>query len=170
MGQAIEKFKFTSFRLEFREGVYHVRGGAPAAMAKTFSWIQYIQGLLRGSRSMPVPSRFIEVSYSRAELETFHRQERAKRRDGENFPDPYSISQILRGVGTFLEGRCARALLAITLEERCVTVLYQNGDGEPMREMQDLDFFYDYWIKLYLHRSNRPKSAMPDEPTLYVQW
>jgi hypothetical protein len=33
-----------------------------------------------------------------------------------------------------------------------------------------LEYFYDYWVKMYLRRSNRSKLPPPSEPTLFVTW
>ena len=51
-------------------------------------------------------------------------------------------------------------------------------DHETVREglrlllqaQQDLEYFYDYWVKMYLRRSNRIKPAAPSDPTVLVAW
>lgn len=169
VGQALEKLKFSAFNLERREGIYTIRGMVSADLAATFSIIQFVREIVRGGRSRRKASP-IELSYSQAEIENFGAQERAKRADSDKLPDPYSISQILRGVGAFLDQRKCVALLTINYQDRWVTVVYSSVDGHTEQEKQDLDYFYDYWVKMYLRRSNRAKVAGPSEPTLYVEW
>jgi len=170
VGQALEKFKFTAFKLERREGIYTIRGTVSADLAATFSMIQFVRENVRGGRSRRKANQPIELSYSQTEIENLDAQERAKRAHSDKLPDPYGISQILRGVGAFLDYRQAASLLTISYLERWVTVLYNSADGRTEQEKQDLDYFYDYWVKMYLRRSNRAKLPTSSEPTLYVQW
>jgi hypothetical protein len=170
VGQAFEKFKFNAFNLERREGVYTIHGTAPADLAATFSIIQFVRDIVRGGRSRRKANQPFELSYSQTEIENLDAQERAKRAHSDNLPDPYSISQILRGIGAFLDHRQAVSLITISYQDRWVTVVYNSVDGHTEQEKQDLDYFYDYWVKMYLRRSNRAKVAAPSEPTLYVEW
>jgi len=170
VGQALEKFKFSAFNLERREAVYTIRGTAPADLAATFSIIQFVRDIVRGGRSRRKPNQPVELSYSHTEIEHLDAQERAKRAHSDKLPDPYSISQILRGVGAFLDHRQAVSLMTISYQDRWVTVVYNSVDGQTEQEKQDLDYFYDYWVKMYLRRSNRVKVTVPSEPTLYVEW
>jgi hypothetical protein len=170
VGQALEKFKFTAFKLERREGIYTIRGTASADLAATFSIIQFVRDIVRGARSSRQANQPIELSYSLPEIENLDAQERAKRAHSDKLPDPYSISQILRGVGAFLDHRQAVSLATIGYQDRWVTVVYSSVDGHTEQEKQDLDYFYDYSVKMYLRRSNRVNVAAPSEPTLYVDW
>jgi hypothetical protein len=170
VGQALEKFKFSAFNLERQEGVYTIRATAPADLAATFSIIRLVRDIVRNSGSKRKDNQAVELSYSQSEVENLDAQERAKRAHSDKLPDPYSISQILRGVGAFLDHRQAVSLLAINYSEQFVTVHYDSVDGQTVEEKQDLDYFYDYWVKMYLRRSNRAKTAVRSEPTLYVEW
>jgi hypothetical protein len=137
----------------------------------TFSLIQFIRDFARGGKSKARHERNqVKLSYSRAEIEALDALERAKRKEATRMPDPYAASQILRGVGTFLDNRHATAVLGITYRDQWVTVLYKTADGRVEQEKQDLEYFYDYWVKMYLRRSNRPRPDQPSEPTLYVEW
>jgi hypothetical protein len=85
-------------------------------------------------------------------------------------PDPYSISQILRGAGNYLDNRDETSLVGITIKDRWVTVRYKTAEGRLEQAKQDLEYFYDYWVKMYLRRSNRPKFPVLDDPSLIVTW
>ncbi|MGH7876003.1 MAG: hypothetical protein ACREQO_27755 [Candidatus Binatia bacterium] len=174
VGQALEKFKFNGFKLARRNGVYTITGNGSADLAATFSLIQFIRDFVRSGESKGGKSgqsgNQIELSYARTEIEALDAQERAKREDGNKMPDPYGISQILRGVGTFLDNREAASVLGISYQDQWVTVLYKTRDGRVEHEKQDLEYFYDFWVKMYLRRGNRPAPDQAREPTLYVEW
>jgi hypothetical protein len=85
-------------------------------------------------------------------------------------PDPYSLSQILRGAGSYLDNRDVTELVGISLKDKWVTVSYQTAEGGLERAQQDLEYFYDYWVKMYLRRSNRAKPPRPSDPTVLVTW
>ena len=85
-------------------------------------------------------------------------------------PDPYSVSQILRGAGSYLDNRDITKLLEISLKGKWVTVSYETAEGRLEKAQQDLEYFYDYWVKMYLRRSNRLKPLFSPDPTVLVTW
>jgi hypothetical protein len=169
VGQALERLKVNSFRLERRHDVYLIHVAAPAGLGAGFSLIQYVRDLLRGGDAKREGDRLIELSYSQLEIEHLESQEQAKRADADRQTDPYSPSQILRGVGTFLDARQARSLLEISFKDGCLAVLYVSADGRTEEERQDLEFYYDYWVKMVVCRNHR-SAAAGGEPTLYAPW
>ena len=62
---------------------------------------------------------------------------------------------ILRGAGSYLDNREVTTLMGISLRGKWVTVSYQTAKGRLEQAQQDLEYFYDYWVKMYLRRSNR---------------
>src|SRR4026209_1189933 len=60
--------------------------------------------------------------------------------------------------------------MGISLKGKWVTVTYQTPEGRLEQAQQDLEYFYDYWVKMYLRRSNRAKLPPPTEPTVFVTW
>ena len=172
VGQALEKFKFKGFKLARRDEVYTVTGHG-SDLAATFSLIHFIRDFVHGGRSKSKSGgsrNQIELTYSQAEIEALDAQERAKRKEANKTPDPYGVSQILRGVGTFLDNRQAASVLGISYQDEWVTMLYKTRDGRVEQDKQDLEYFYDFWVKMYLHRSNRAAPDQAREPTLYVKW
>jgi hypothetical protein len=173
VGQALEKFKFDSFKVARRDGVYTITGHGSADLERTFSLIRFIRDYVRSGESKGGPGgsgNQIELTYSRAEIEALDTQERAKRKEENKMPDPHGVSQILRSVGTYLDNRQAASVLGIRYQDQWVTVLYTTRDGRVEQEKQDLEYFYDFWVKMYLRRSNRPAPGQAREPTLYVEW
>jgi len=165
VGQALEKFKFKGFKLAKQNGVYTVTGQG-SDLAATFSLIHFIRDFVRGGRSKGRSGG----SGNQAEIEALDAQEGAKRKEGNKTPDPYGVAQILRGVGTFLDNRQAASVLGISYQDEWITMLYKTRDGRIEQEKQDLEYFYDFWVKMYLRRSNRAAPDPAREPTLYVKW
>lgn len=175
LGQAIEKFSFSAFDLQIDSGIYVVTGRAiiPSESVR-FSFSRFVRELLlRGSdptASVTTEAGQIDLRFTPEEVEKFDVRGRVKRQDAGKMPDPYSVSQILRGAGSYLDNRDATSLVGITLKDRWVTVSYQTAEGRLEQAKQDLEYFYNYWVKMYMRRSNRTKLPPPSDPTLYVNW
>jgi hypothetical protein len=174
LGQAIEKFRFSAFDLQIDSGIYVVSGRALIQMENVkFSFSRFVRELLRSSNPTPTvttTSGQIDLRFSPEEIENFDVRGKVKRQDPGKMPDPYSISQILRGAGSYLDKRDATNLVGITLKDRWVTVSYQTPEGRLEQAKQDLEYFYNYWVKMYMRRSNRTKLPPPADPTLFVNW
>ena len=173
LGQALEKFSFSTFELELISGTYLVTGRASAIENVKFSFSRFVRELLRGAAVPPnvtCSDGQVDLRFSPEEIERFDVRGRIKRQDPGKMPDPYSISQILRGAGSYLDNREVTALKGISLKGKWVTVSYQTAAGQLQQAQQDLEYFYDYWVKMYLRRSNRPKLPPPSDPTVLVTW
>ena len=173
LGQALEKFSFSAFDLELRSGTYLVAGTAMAAENIKFSFSRFVRELLRGSSSkarITCNDSHVDLHFSPEEIERFEERGRIRRQDASKMPDPYSISQILRGAGSYLDNRDVTTLVGISLKGKWVTVSYQTSEGRLEQAQQDLEYFYDYWVKMYLRRSNRAKLPPPSDPTVLVTW
>ncbi|HEX2929153.1 MAG TPA: hypothetical protein VHV54_05535 [Candidatus Binatia bacterium] len=173
LGQAIEKFQFSAFDLQLESGIYIVTGKAISVENVKFSFAQFVFELLRGSNSTRTVTTTVgetELRFAPEEIEKFELRGKVKRQDSNKLPDPYSISQILRGAGSYLDHHDVTTLLGITLKDKWVTVSYQTSAGRLEQAKQDLEYFYNYWVKMYMRRSNRPRIPPPSDPTLCINW
>jgi len=173
LGQAIEKFKFSAFDLQLQSGVYVVTGRAISIDNVKFSFSKFVLELLRGSnptRTVTTTIGETDLRFSPEEIESFDLRGKVKRQDPNQMPDPYSISQILRGAGSYLDNRDVTTLMGITLKDKWVTVSYRTSEGHLEQAKQDLEYFYNYWVKMYMRRANREKLPPPSDPTLFVNW
>lgn len=173
LGQALEKFSFSAFDLELRSGTYLVKGTATSIDNVKFSFSRFVRELLRGSptrTTVTCAGSQIDLRFSPEEIEQFDLRGKTKRQDSSKLPDPYSISQILRGAGSYLDNRDATRLMEVSLKGKWVTVGYETAAGRLEQAQQDLEYFYDYWVKMYLRRSNRIKPPPPSDPTVLVTW
>jgi hypothetical protein len=72
------------------------------------------------------------------------------------------LPQLLRSTGCYLDRKSGISLSGIAVKNRWVTVSYVTAEGRIERTKAAPDFFYDYWIKMYLRRRDLPDSALRD--------
>jgi hypothetical protein len=173
LGQALEKFGFSAFELEITTGSYRVLGKATPIKHVKFSFSRFVSEVLRGPFRRPNVTGTVgqvDLRFSPEDIECFDLRGKSRRHDSSKMSDPYSISQLLRGAWCYLDHRTVANQVGISLQGRWVTVRYQTAEGRLEHTQQDLEYFYDYWVKMYLRRSNRPKLAPPSKPTVRVTW
>jgi|SRR5919106_332971 hypothetical protein len=166
LGQALEKFDFSAFDLEITRESYLVLGKATPIKHVKFSFSRFVSELLRGSSGRPSLTgtvRQVDLRFSPEDIERFDLRGKSRRHDSSKMPDPYSISQLLRGAGCYLDHRNVAGQVGISFEGRWVAVRYRTDEGRLEQTQQDLDYFYDYWVKMYLRRGNRAKLTPPGE-------
>jgi hypothetical protein len=164
-----------SLDLELKGGLYIVRGNVTAADYAQSSFSGFIQDLISGVGSALTSGTRrsiyeIDLSYHPEEIEELDSKGRAHRRNGDQTPDPYGLAQKLRGVGSFLDYRPETALTGVSVEDRWVTVRYRTAEGRIEQAKQDVTYFYNYWVKMYLRRNLRQSLTLPDDSTVVVNW
>lgn len=175
LGQALEAEHVFSLDLELKGGLYIVRGKVTAADYAQSSFSRFMQDFIAGVGSAltggPRRSSYeIGLSYHPKDIEELDSKGRAHRRAGNQNPDPYSLAQKLRGVGSFLDYQPETTLTGISVEDRWVTVRYRTAEGRIEQAKQDVTYFYDYWVKMYLRRNLRQNLASPGESMVTVNW
>jgi len=173
LGQALEKFKLSGFDLQIERRKYMISGREPVSETPKVSFTRFLRSIFLGerdSRNVIVPTNQLLLSYTFDEVKEFDCHGRTKREDGSGMPDPYSLSQILRGVGCYLDNRKGSSLLSVGIRDRWVTIAFRAPNGDLEKAHQDFEYFYDYWVKMYTQRSNRPKLPPPSDPTVFVAW
>lgn len=169
LGQALEKFCFAALDLKLSSENYLVTGQVAAVEKTKFSPLQFVRGLLRAFPTSTCTGDQVTLSFSPDEIDCFALQGKAKRRDAGKMPGPHSISQILRGIGSYLDGREGTSLIAISLNQKRVSVRYQTATGKLEQAHHDLEYFYDYWMKMPLRRNDRVMPS-PSESTVIMSW
>ena len=175
VGQALEAQHVFSLDLELKGGLYVVRGKVTAADYAQSSFSGFIQDLISGVGSVlkggPRRSIYeIDLSYQPEDIEELDSKGRAHRRNDDQTPDPYGLAQKLRGVGSFLDYRPETALTGVSVEDRWVTVRYRTAEGRIEQAKQDVTYFYNYWVKMYLRRNLRQNLTLPNDSTVVVNW
>jgi hypothetical protein len=173
LGQALEQHHFSFLDLEIEGGIYVIRGKATALKEAQSSFSRFVRDLIHGYSSTSRKNNSgveTNLRVSPEEIDQLDSKGRLKRKESHQLPDPYSISQILRGAGSYLDNRDETSLVGITIKDQWVTIRYKTAEGRLEQAKQDLEYFYNYWVKMYLRRSNRPKLPHPSEPSLIVTW
>ena len=172
LGQALERFSFSAFDIEIENGSYFVVAKGSATGRKgSLSILRAIAGLFR--RSGPTrtrPDRPMDLRFTPEEIETFDLHGKSRRQDAGKTPDPYSISQLLRGAGCYLDNRNASERVTISFAGRWITIRYETPDKQAANARHDLEYFYDCWVQMYLRRSNRAKLPRASELTVIMSW
>jgi hypothetical protein len=175
VGQALEARHIVSLDLELTGGLYVVRGKVTASDYAQSSLSAFVQDFISGVGSVFTGASRrslyeIDLSYNPQDVETLDLQGREHRRNADQNPDPYALAQKLRGVGSFLDYRPETILTGISVEDRWVTVRYKTAEGHIEQAKQDVAYFYNYWVKMYLRRGLRQNLTLLDDPTLFVNW
>ena len=172
LGQALEKFSFSVFDLEIENGIYFVVAKSSATkQRRKLSLLRAIRGLFMSSdRSRTRPDRQVDLRFTPEEIENFDLHGKSRRQDAGKTPDPYSISQLLRGAGCYLDNRNASERVTISFAGRWITIRYETPDKQAANARHDLEYFYDCWVQMYLRRSNRAQLPRPSEPTVIMTW
>ena len=173
LGLILEQQGFSTFDLRVEEDTCIVKGMAQRAKLNRPSVLQHIRGLFGGSpqdaatNSKPIK---LELRYSMTEIAAAEIKAQEQRQEASKMPDPYCLSQILRGVGCYLDKRTGSELIGVTVKDPWVTIVYRTADGRMERQYQDFEYFYNYSVKMYMHRSSREKLPPLSDPTLIVTW
>ena len=152
----LERDGLEEFELQFSDAGYTIRGqlsrkksDGPSLWEKIFRSAKHLKN---GHQA-----EMFERCYKAGEILQFETDLRVRRKEDRRIPEPNGPSQILRGVGGYLDKREGCRLVSVTVKDRWVTINYLVRDGRPEKFCQDFQYFYDYGVKMYLHRSNRSK-------------
>jgi hypothetical protein len=170
IGQALEDKNLLSLDLELEGGIYVARGKVRPARFGGPSIVDLVRDLIssaRGENVAPKIGKDLETRFTAEGIHAIDSEGRNRRRDPNQTPDAHSLSQILRGAGAYLDKQHNTSLVGITIHDRWVTLRYRTVEGRLEEAKQDLEFFYNYWVKMYLQRSNRHKMS---QPALSITW
>ena len=171
IGQTVEGQSFARMEIQVQSTGYRVRFVLKESDKPGFSLGAMLKRALRSViRSQNRPSaRSGERHYNPREIVHLIQKGITRRQAANIAPDPFSLSHILRTVGAYLDGLDRATLMSVTVEDRWINIRYNNATGQSKELKQDIQFFYDYWVKLYLRRSDRMVTFTPTLPT-YTTW
>lgn len=165
VGQLLERRQVSSADLVCVADAYIIRGiQKPNGGSRTdghFSrrWMTRLDAILHGDFRRSLRSGVIDLRYDLEEIVKVDYLARRKRSKISPLPDPYSVSHILRSAGAYLDGRKNSSLIGISLQGRWVTIRFETAEGHPGEAKQSLQYFYDYWVKMYLRRGNQGETS-----------
>lgn len=141
IGQALEAKGITVFEMKSQPGKYVVSGAPEKPNSK-------LLGLLRQLKK----SEPRTVSFATQDVLRLQWQGQRQRKNPNTLPDFYSLSNMLRTVGAYLDAKNAQ-LLGIQKRPLSLTLLYQNGDGHPLVEDRTIASFYEIFVDRYGQRA-----------------
>lgn len=138
LGQIIDGYSFTSVIVELTDGHYCIRG-----LQKRYK-----------------PE---SILFTHQDITAAGRLYRQHRQTAGDAPDAFRFSQILRAVGFYLDTQRQATLKRLFIANNCISLEYQTTSGQTEILEKSLDFFYDYWVHMYLRRRHRRKSRLLKE-------
>ena len=173
LGLILEQQRFSMFDLRVEHGSCFVDGIVRRPVLPQASLLgkilDFFGASVPASRSGDQAVNLI-LKFTVNEIAAMESKVRQRRQPTSKMPDPYCLSQILRGVGCYLDSRIGSQLIGVTIKDRWVTMVYLTHNGRVERAHQDFEYFYNYSVKMYLHRSSRDKMPPLSDPTLIVTW
>jgi hypothetical protein len=159
IGQALEARTLVALDLERLGDIYVARGTigrkGRAGFPLLDSLRDAISSALHHQDGGQKAGGGLEMRFSSEQIHALELQGRARRRDSNQTPDAHSLSQMLRGAGAYLDARHRISLVGVNFRDRWLTLRYKTADGRLEQAVQDIEFFYNLWVKMYLQRSNR---------------
>jgi hypothetical protein len=148
VGQALEARGISTFELKTRLGQYVVSGkpDKPESLVDALRKLRN-NNWRRGERT---------ITFTPQDINELEIKGKARRKAAGRLPDFYNVSNILRTLGAYLDGKNAR-LVEIQKRPLTLTLLYQTSRGFPEVEDRTIVSFYETFIELHgkRARSNR---------------
>ena len=165
VGQLLERRQVSSADIVYVADAYIIRGiQKPNGESRSngqFSrrLMMRLGAILHGDFRQSLRSGVIDLRYDLEEIVNVDSVARRRRSKISPLPDPYSFSHILRSAGAYLDGRKNSSLIGISLQDRWVTIRFETAEGYPEETKQSLQYFYDYWVKMYLRRGSQGQTS-----------
>jgi hypothetical protein len=156
VGQILDRKEVGNTDLVCVADSYIIRGlRKPNSSSSSGRLMKRIDAVLRGNFRCSLRSDVVDLRYNREEIFSFDYVARCKRSNISSMPDPYSLSHLLRSAGAYVDGRRDSSLIGISVKDRWVTIRFATAEGHPEETKQSLEYFYDYWVKMYLRRGSQ---------------
>lgn len=148
IGQAMEVSRLEDFDIESNDSFF-VRGIMRSKPQK----VSFFQALF--GQSWHGDAKFLEFRYTPDAIEKLEQEGQARRRDPSGMPDFHSLSQMLRTVGAYADGKRV-PLRKVYRRGTRVTLEFETGQGAPTIEEHTTSSFYNFFVHMYLRRSGQP--------------
>jgi hypothetical protein len=143
-----------SFSLTMEDDTVIVRGRKRRDQAVDSLSRRGFWQLLRSNRTTEVDEwESVELRYTPEQLSHMDDEGRSKR-GNLGSPDAHSASQIVRAVGALVDQRQAR-LMSVRKDEEKIEIEYESPLKGRVTEDFTVATLYEYWVRMYLKRSNR---------------
>lgn len=155
VGQALDAQNLASLELAYHSGVYVVRttiaaqrGQANAPVKAAFQGLFSSMGfLLRKPRAKNICTQAVEIHYSAQDLADLDSLGRSKRTSDRKMPDPFSLAEKLRTIGSFIDANPKRSLVGVSAQKGEVNIVYEAESGTLREDALTIEQQYDFWKK-----------------------
>lgn len=154
VGQMLEGLELLSFTLTIEgEDLAVSTRQLPGKQKRLRVFWQRVRGKQPGAH---IPSSgLLEFHYTAADIARMDSEAQAKRGPANGVPEPHALSQILRTVGGIVDQK-AGTLIAVRKDNQNIEFDYRSSLNRTVTQQFTVPGLYDYWVKMYLHRSKRP--------------
>ena len=144
IGQSLEAQRINIFELRYEDERYWAKGDPDKE-------ISLLTALRRWQKRWRREGLSSSLSYTLPDIEQLERQGKTKRSRPNRLPDFYSLPNILRTLGAYLDAQDAE-LIELHKRPLTITLLYRNREGHPDVEERSIASFYDFFLKLHGRR------------------
>ncbi len=159
----LEPLQIESFSLKVEDSGISVRAQKPPktqAQTPDVS-LRVTWQIFRRKKAEPSPepqptSGALELHYTHDDIARMDAEGQSKRQSsGGGGPEAHNLSQILRAVGAFVDQKQGR-LLGVSKDGQDIAIDYESALKRNQTEKFTVASLYDYWVKMYLRRRERP--------------
>ena len=136
----LQQESLAEYEIQHSDDVYTIRGQSSTASFWLFVAVRQNFGAGKSMRHSD-QAALGELRYSVSDILRFETEVRAQRKESSEIPDPYFPSQILRGVGCYLDKREGSRLVGIKVKNRSVTIDYLARDGRAGKGLSGFRIF-----------------------------
>jgi hypothetical protein len=144
IGQSLEAQRINIFELRYEDERYWAKGDPDKEVSLLSALRQWLKRWRRQGLSN-------SLCYTLKDIEQLERQGKTKRSRPNRLPDFYSLPNILRTLGAYLDAQGAE-LIELHKRSLTITLLYRNREGHPDVEERSIASFYDFFLKLHGRR------------------
>jgi hypothetical protein len=156
IGEALDDLKVETFKLMRQGDDYLVRAKTATTEGKDAN--------LQSTEWDRARGRYPELRFGPEELVRLEREGRTKRREPEGVPQPNSLTNILRAVGTHMDLK-GSSLLTISKEgDQWVVIRYKSDIGGTCTEKVEVSSLYAMFVRLYSKRVEAPVGDRGSNP------
>lgn len=157
LGQALDAQNLATFEMTYHSGVYVVRNAASkrsSLKALVHSVVSSFGYLLD---SKPAAAKSFEIQYSHDDLVQLDNQGRSQRGHHHETPDPFTMAEKLRSVGSLIDADPQRSLVSVTNNGKQLKICYEDDAGEVREETRRMDHHFRAWKGMFQQRKKRAK-------------
>jgi hypothetical protein len=160
LGQMFEGHSVSSLHVKVTNGRYHACGvqlGANHKATPIFRFLRPLFETQQAKRKANTNGGLVKCELTSQDISAADRLNQRFRQDSHEAPAPYSMSQILRAVGNYLDTQLNTTLSCLSFGNNLVLFKYQTPNGEVNVVEKSLEYFNEYWSQIRSRRSRQTK-------------